>query len=74
MNPKLCDNHAHIGDKVCADCLDLFKSIQTVVDAVKARHNEGMFHDTSIGVNNIFNYSKHLIRDAQQKKAKSQVL
>ena len=70
-NPRLYDNLSDIENKVCADCLDLFKSIQLVIDAVKDGDDEDMLHDTTIAVTSILNYIKHLIRDAQQKKAKS---
>ena len=57
---------------VCYDCLDLFKVIQFVVDTSKDKTTEDTIHDINAAINDICLYIKHLIRDAQQKKAKSQ--
>ena len=61
-----------ISDSVCANCLHLFKGIQSVINAVQNTGNGDLLHDALLAVNDIISFIKHIIRDVQQKKAKSE--
>ena len=71
-NVELAAKNVKIGDQVCANCLDLFKGIQSVINAVQNTGNSDLLHDASLAVNDIISFIKHIMRDAQQKKAKSE--
>ena len=71
-NVELAAKNVKIGDQVCANCLDLFKGIQSVINAVQNTGNSDLLHDASLTVNDIISFIKHIIRDVQQKKAKSE--
>ena len=43
-NVELAAKNLKIGDQVCANCLDLFKSIQSVINAVQNTSNGDLLH------------------------------
>ena len=50
----------------------MFKDIQFVINAVQDTGNSDLLHDASLAVNDIISFIKHIMRDAQQRKAKSE--
>ena len=53
----------------CAECYKLFHAIE-IIQEESASSDPDTRYDVDIAVKDILNYTKHLMRDAQQKKAK----
>ena len=67
---EVAAKNVKIGDQVCTNCL--FKGIWSVINAVQNTGNIDLLHDASLAVNDIISFIKHIMRDAYQKKAKSE--
>ena len=63
--------YSDISDEICADCYGLCKAVENVRDLVKDKSVDAdTTYDIEVAIRDIFEYVKHLMRDAQQKKAK----
>ena len=61
-------NVATVSDDVCSECFELCKCLQNVKDIAKSIDDSDTIYDTNIAIQDIFDYIKHQMRDAQQKK------
>ena len=58
--------------KVCTECFGLYKALQEIQEIAKSNNgDEDTLYDIDNAVKDISNYVKHLIRDVQQRKAKT---
>ena len=58
-------------EAICQECIELFCAMKEVRNiAINNSASQDLLYDIDIATKDIFDYMKHLMRDAQQKKAK----
>ena len=65
------ENSIFVSDEMCQDCYDLFSVIQDINELCVQKGNAELIYDVNNAIKDIVNYVKHLMRDHQQKKAKT---
>ena len=61
-----------VSEEVCYECNELCEVLQTIQDLAKEHTADNdTIYDIDVAVNHISDYVKHLMRDVQQRKAKS---
>ena len=68
---KYLQGQFNLSDEICADCYELCETLENVQELAKSNSADAdTFYDIDIAIRDIYEYIKHLMRDAQQKKAK----
>ena len=67
-----CDTcFSSLSDEICSDCYELCETLENVRELAKSNFaHADTFYDIDIAIRDIYEYIKHLMRDAQQKKTK----